>query len=375
MAGIYLHIPFCKQACYYCDFHFSTNLNLKQKIVQAIGKELQLQKDYIGGSSIQSIYFGGGTPSLLDAGELDFILNTIGRYFPVDKKAEITLEANPDDLKKEKLQELKATGINRLSIGVQSFNDAHLKYLNRTHNASEAYTCILKSREAGFDNISIDLIYAIPAPDHMIWKDDLAKIAALQPEHISSYCLTIEQNTVFGQWLKKGKIKAVEDEFAAQQFEILLEKLKKSGYEQYEISNFCLPGHHSRHNSNYWKQEKYLGIGPSAHSFNGANRQYNVANNTKYLKEISSNVVPFELDNLQWKDHLNEYIMTSLRTSWGCDLRKIKNEFAVDLIAMNKNYLDNLLQKDLLIVEKEHMILTDKGKLLADQIASDLFLT
>lgn len=375
MAGIYIHIPFCKQACHYCDFHFSTNPDGKQAMVAAIGRELEWQKNYLGPEKVGSIYFGGGTPSLLDAGELGYLLDIVARHFVWEEEVEITLEANPDDLTGEKLRGFRQAGINRLSIGIQSFDDNHLQYLNRAHNAGEARAALERAREAGFDNVSIDLIYGIPSAGDTVWKSDLAHAIALRPEHISSYCLTIEPRTVFGQWLKKGKIKAPDDEFEARQFEILLETLTRAGYEQYEISNFSLPGYHSRHNSNYWKQQKYLGAGPSAHSYNGKLRQYNVRNNAQYLKAIEREEIPFEPDNLEQKDHLNEYIMTSLRTKWGCDLLKVETDFSLDLWDRNRPYLEGLMENQLIKLDRNHIILTDSGKLLADRIASDLFMT
>ncbi|MDF9794762.1 oxygen-independent coproporphyrinogen-3 oxidase [Catalinimonas alkaloidigena] len=374
MAGIYIHIPFCKQACHYCDFHFSTNTSRKTEMVQAIIRELQLQKDYLGGELVNTIYFGGGTPSLLSASELSQLLKSLDQLFPITDKAEITLEANPDDLNADKLKILKTAGINRLSIGIQSFHEPHLKFLNRAHNANEASNCVQFAQDVGFDNISIDLIYAIPAKDHAIWESDLAKAIALQVQHISSYCLTIEEKTVFGNWLRKGKLKEVEDNYAAEQFEMLLSTLKTNGYEQYEISNFCLPDFYSRHNSNYWRKEPYLGVGPGAHSYNGQHRQFNISNNNLYLKALTEEKIPAEQDILALHDQINEYIMTGLRTKWGCDLRKIKEEYKYDLYQENKIYLDQLLADGKILMQDQYLILTDSGKLLADRIASDLFI-
>ncbi len=373
MAGIYLHIPFCKQACHYCDFHFSTNTRRKAEMVEAIGRELDLQKDYLAGKPVNTLYFGGGTPSLLSEEELNFLLEKLYQHFPVAPNAEITLEANPDDLKTDKLRKVRKAGINRLSIGIQSFHEPHLRYLNRAHNAEEARKCVTLAQDEGFDNISIDLIYAIPAENHSIWQSDLAKATDLQPQHISSYCLTIEEKTAFGNWLRKGKIQKMSDDFAAEQFEMLLETLQRNGYEQYEISNFCLPGGESRHNSNYWCKETYLGVGPGAHSYNGSSRQYNVSNNGLYLKALAEDKIPVELDELEPHDQVNEYIMTGLRTKWGIDLQKIRQEFGFDLFQENQKYLEQLRYEQKIRVQGQQLILTNQGKLLADRIASDLF--
>lgn len=374
MAGIYIHIPFCKQACHYCDFHFSTNTRSQKSIVDAIASEIILQKNYLGNHLIDTIYFGGGTPSLLTSEEIRQLLQIINSHFEVNPASEITLEANPDDLTEVKLHSLANLGINRLSIGVQSYNDDHLKYLNRAHNRNEALSCVAQAKQAGINNISIDLIYAIPSNNHDIWKSDLAQAIALKPTHISSYCLTIENKTTFGNWLKKGKIDPISDEYAAQQFELLLKTLDDSGYEQYEVSNFCLPDQYSKHNSNYWKQKKYLGVGPSAHSFDGLNRQYNISHNKKYLDAIEQGNIPFTLDILDRKDHINEYLLTTLRTKWGADLNILKEKHKHNLLAVNAKYLQEIIEKELAMLDGSSLILTNKGKLFADKIASDLFL-
>lgn len=374
MAGIYIHIPFCRQACHYCDFHFSTNLDRLPEMVKAICKEIELQKDYLKGDAVDSIYFGGGTPSLLDQTDITTLLDQIYQQFTVTEKAEITLEANPDDLSLQKLIDLKASGVNRLSMGIQSFADVHLKMMNRIHTAQESLMCIQHAREAGFDNISIDLIYAVPEDTHEIWQKDLARAIALKPEHISAYCLTIEEHTAFGNWVKKGKMQEIDEEYAAQQFEILIEQLTEAGYQQYEISNFCLPGYYSRHNSNYWKKGRYLGVGPSAHSYDGETRQFNVANNTKYLNALAENRIQYISEMLEPHDQVNEYIMTSLRTQWGCDLHKLQQDYEFDLLAANEQYIGDLIAQKRAVIAENHLILTNSGKLLADKIASDLFL-
>lgn len=374
MAGIYIHIPFCRQACHYCDFHFSTSLRYKTELVDAIVQEAILQKAYLGTELIETIYFGGGTPSLLSQEEVEKILEALSSHYTIVTEPEITLEANPDDLAPEKLKALKAAGINRLSIGIQSFHDQHLKNLNRAHNAAEASRCVQEARAAGFTNISIDLIYAIPAPDHSLWQQDLETALTLRPEHISSYCLTIEPQTAFGNWLKKGKIKPVEEEYAAQQFEMLLQSLREAGYEQYEISNFSLPGKHSQHNSSYWQQKPYLGLGPSAHSFNRHSRQANVSNNARYLKAIGKSEVPFEREVLSRADMINEYILIGLRTQWGCSLPYLQEQWGHNLMETNQPLLDELFQQDYARMQNSRLILTNSGKLLADEIASRLMI-
>ena len=372
MAGLYLHIPFCKQACHYCDFHFSTNQDLRTDLVKGILKELKLQKDYLKGEELATIYFGGGTPSLLSFQELEIILECIHATFSSIDRPEITLEANPDDLTGKKLEELRLAGINRLSIGIQSFDDGVLKFLNRAHDAHEAVRCFRDARDAGFDNISIDLIYSIPGQVQDTWERNLAQALSLTPEHLSSYSLTIEEKTAFGKWLKVGKLKAVEEEEAAQQFELLMDMTHAAGYEHYEISNFSKHGFHSRHNSNYWKQKNYLGIGPSAHSYDGASRQFNVNNNFSYLKSIEEGKIPLEREVLSNENKINEYIFTTLRTMWGCDLEKVKVDFGIDLYIKNKSYLTELIEKKLVVIENQIMKLTRSGKLVADKIAADL---
>jgi oxygen-independent coproporphyrinogen-3 oxidase len=347
-------------------------MGLKEQTVQAIARELVLRQPYLQEQTVQTIYFGGGTPSLLGQVELQLLLQTIREQFIVSDDAEITLEANPDDLSPEKLQELKAAGINRLSIGLQSFHEPHLRLMNRAHSATESINCVKAAQVAGFDNITVDLIYGIPAPDHAIWLQDLETLFALGVPHVSCYALTIEPDTALGRWSKKGKFKPSEDDFTARQFEILLDRMQQQGYEQYEISNFCLPGHESRHNSNYWRGVHYLGVGPSAHSFNGHSRQYTVAHNKKYVDALRQDTVPFELEELTPADQANDYLLTSLRTSWGCDLRKLREAYSYDVYATHAPYLHELQQKGLASIKDEVLYLTAKGKLLADQITLDL---
>lgn len=374
MSGIYIHIPFCKQACHYCDFHFSTNTSKQNEMVEAICKEIELQKAYLA-DEVETIYFGGGTPSLLTQKQLSTILEKVHSTFAVSGTPEITLEANPDDLRDfATVEGLKKSGINRLSIGIQSFNESHLNYLNRAHTSSEARSSVELAQKAGIDNITIDLIYGIPSDSHEIWESDLHKALALEVPHISAYCLTIEEKTVFGSWLKKGKIKAVDDEFAAQQFETLLDKLSAYGYEQYEISNFARPPKYSEHNRNYWRQIPYLGIGPGAHSFNGKSRQFNIRNNALYLKALVKGTLPFDKEDLTRVDFINEYLMTSLRTLDGCDINYLKEIHDYDLETDQSTHIKPMIENGMMWKENSYLKLTTKGKLLADEIAADLFL-
>lgn len=372
MAGIYLHIPFCKQACTYCDFHFSTLLKNKPELVKAICKEIELRKDYLATKKIESIYFGGGTPSLLSKEELQNIFTTLSNYFVWDKQIEITLECNPDDLTKEKLQELKTTGVNRLSIGLQSFNDEELKWMNRAHTAEESETCVKLAQNIGFDNITIDLIYGSKFQTIESWKQTLQKAIDLNVQHISSYNLTVEKKTKLGIDVLKGKEKEVDDEKSAEQFLIMIEVLEKNGFIHYEISNFAKPGYIALHNSNYWKGEKYLGLGPSAHSFNGKTRQWNIANNNTYIKAMNEGGEYFEIENLTPENRYNEYVLTGLRTIWGCDTNYIQANLGAELA----NHFVNEMEKQnrsLFEKEKSTYRLTKKGRLLADKIAMDLF--
>ena len=374
MAGIYLHIPFCKQACYYCDFHFSTNLSTKRELVEAIARELTLQKDYVNRERINTIYLGGGTPSMLDAEELELLFTTIHKNFSVNEAAEITFEANPDDLSLPRLRQLRSQGVNRLSIGIQSFDDKVLQFLNRAHNGQSAVICVEEARDAGFQNISIDLIYAIPGQDDEAWKQNIVQAIRLSPEHISSYSLTIEDKTVFGRWAATGKLKVTEDDIAATQLETLVTLLEAADFAQYEVSNFARPGFESRHNSSYWKQERYLGVGPSAHSYNESSRQYNISNNTAYVRSMQQNIIPFTLESLTREDKINDFLLTTLRTQWGTDLKKLQELYQYDLLADHRQYIESLCEQKFALLRNDTLLLTKSGKLLADKIASDLFM-
>ncbi|MEC5148086.1 radical SAM family heme chaperone HemW [Chitinophaga sp. 212800010-3] len=373
MAGIYLHIPFCKQACYYCNFHFSTSVARQGAVVKSLLQEMALQKDYLAGATVQTIYFGGGTPSLLTAEELQLLLAGIKQYFPVAGDAEITLEANPDDLNKEKLEMLKATGINRLSIGVQSFHEQDLTWMNRAHNSRQALECIQLAQETGFSNITIDLIYGGPTLTDEGWEQNVKQAIALGIPHLSCYALTVEPGTALDLFIRKKKMEATDPDKAARHFELLMNWLHAAGYEHYEISNFALPGWHSRHNSSYWQGKPYLGLGPSAHSFNGTSRQWNVSNNTQYVKSIANGVIPFERESLTTAMQFNEYVMTALRTSAGCNLEWVAERFGTalttHLLAHSQPFIANGRMEHL----GETLRLTNAGRLFADGIAGELF--
>ncbi|MGC4021027.1 MAG: radical SAM family heme chaperone HemW [Cyclobacteriaceae bacterium] len=373
MAGLYVHIPFCKQACYYCDFHFSTQQDNKKALINAISVELEIQKNYLDNELLSSIYFGGGTPSLLSKDEIEKIFDSIHKNFKIDKDLEITLEANPDDLSRENLLMFKDLAVNRLSIGIQSFDEKILRFLNRAHSAKEAEESLSLARECGFNNISLDLIFSIPGQDDNLLRKNIEKTIALSPEHISAYSLTIEEKTVFGKWQKSGKLVAEPDDIAASQMEILMDMLEAGGYDQYEVSNFGKPGFYSQHNSSYWQQKKYLGVGPSAHSYNGISRQFNISSNPLYIKSIDQGMVPYQLETLSRANQINEYLLTTLRTSRGSDLNLLLEEFDFDLLNENKTEIENYFRYGMLKQSDNFLLLTKKGRLLADKIASDLF--
>ncbi|EMR02605.1 radical SAM family heme chaperone HemW [Cesiribacter andamanensis] len=375
MAGIYLHIPFCRQACYYCDFHFSTNLKTRQALLQAMQREAGLLQHYLpAGEPIETVYFGGGTPSLLDAGELGALLEQLQRLFPIAEGAEISLEANPDDLTAHKLDQLRQLGINRLSIGIQTFQEDVLKGLNRAHTAKEALQCVPLARAAGFNNLSIDLMYALPGQDEAAWQQDLAQALALKPEHISAYGLTIEPQTAFGKWTERGQMHPPGEEVGEQHYRMLVAALGRGGYQHYEVSNFCLPGYHSRHNTAYWQQKPYLGLGPGAHSYNLKSRHYTIRNNGLYIKKLEAGQLPHEREELSRQDHINEYLMTGLRTSWGVDLDYLNQQWQHPLLREHSAYIAEMLQQGQARISNNHLILTEEGRLLADEITARLFL-
>ncbi|MBB5620044.1 oxygen-independent coproporphyrinogen-3 oxidase [Pedobacter cryoconitis] len=374
MAGIYIHIPFCKQACNYCDFHFSTSLQHVDEMTDAICKEILLKKSRIADEQIGSIYFGGGTPSLLPEKSLARIFDTLTSNFSISADAEITIETNPDDLDAKKIAQLRQLPVNRFSIGVQSFFNEDLVWMNRAHTSNEAETCIKRSQDAGFENLSIDLIYGFPLLTDEKWLSNINKAISLQTPHISAYSLTVEPKTALAAAIKKGKQIPVNDEQSAAQFITLTEKLAIAGFDHYEISNYSLPGRHAVHNTNYWRGIPYLGIGPSAHGFNGNVRYLNIANNAKYMQQLALGKLAETIEELDIYDRFNEYIMTSLRTMWGTDLQKIGNEFGKLFLEDTLKNIVPFLQRDWLKNENNRLILTPDGKLFADYIASELFL-
>ncbi len=364
MAGIYIHIPFCKQACHYCNFHFATSLHYKNELIAAILKEIPLQKNYLAEEKVETIYFGGGTPSLCTQEEIESIVNTICSTFSVSPTAEITLEANPDDITEDKLIEWKASGVNRLSIGIQSFFEEDLLWMNRAHNAEQAINN-LKLALRHFDNITIDLIYGTPQLTNEKWKQNVDTAISLNIPHLSCYALTVEPKTPLDKMIQQHKSLPVDPDKQSEQFLLLMQWLEDAGYEHYEISNFAKPGWRSRHNSSYWQGSKYLGLGPSAHSFNGKERQWNIANNNIYIDSINKGIIPLEKEMLTETQQLNEYIMTSLRTMEGTKI----SITGISVVEKSKQYIDSGLMK----FENDSLVLTKEGKLLADGIAADLF--
>ena len=390
MAGIYLHIPFCKQACFYCDFHFSTSLKKKDELVSCLVKELELRKNELQNETIETIYFGGGTPSLLSQEEIELLLNTIQKNYKVLDNPEITIEANPDDLSEAKILELAKSPINRLSIGVQSFFEEDLKAMNRAHNSEEARKSLSLATRY-FDNITIDLIYGVPNMSNERWKENLQIAFDFGINHISSYALTVEPKTALDSFIKQGKYPDVDETVAKEHFDILVSETAKNGFIHYEISNFGKSDYFSKHNTSYWQGKKYVGIGPSAHSFNGKTRSWNIANNAKYIKEIQVGNLPNETEKLSKEDQFNEYLMTGLRTIWGVSLDKVDLEFQEQLLKLAEKFIN----QGLLVIEREakqslhisEIVLsktsrneglvlktTQKGKFLADGLASELFI-
>lgn len=383
MSGIYIHIPFCKQACHYCDFHFSTSMKKKDEMVLALAKEIQMHKSEFEDEIIETIYFGGGTPSILPISDLRFLIDQVYKNYKMVEIPEITLEANPDDLSEERIIELSNSRINRLSIGIQSFFEDDLKLMNRAHNAAEAKRCLEVATQY-FDNISLDLIYGIPVPSqngeqakqmsNEKWKQNIETALSFGIPHISSYALTVEPKTALKKMIKTGKIPEPKDEVAQEHFMILVEILEANGFIHYELSNFGKENYFSKNNSAYWLGKKYIGIGPSAHSYDGVSRSWNIANNVLYLKSIQENQLPSEKEILSVSDRYNEYIMTGLRTIWGVSLSRIENEFGLTYLEYLKKQSQKYLNDDLLFLEMDILKPTSKGKFLTDGIASDLFM-
>jgi len=376
MSGIYIHIPFCKQACHYCDFHFSTSMKKKDEMVLALAKEIGMRKNELldarSDNEIETIYFGGGTPSVLTNDEINFLISEVYKNYKVIDNPEITLEANPDDLSAERILELSKSPINRLSIGIQSFYEEDLKMMNRAHNSAEAVKCLQEATKY-FDNISLDLIYGIPGMSDEMWKQNIETALSFGIPHISSYALTVEPKTALSKLIQTGKIAEPQDEAASNHFMILVETLQKNGFIHYELSNFGKENYFSKNNSAYWLGKKYIGIGPSAHSYDGEKRGWNIANNSLYLKSIQNNELPIETEILTVSDRYNEYIMTGLRTIWGVSLERIENRFGLEYLNYLKKQSQKFLNDDLLSIENNILKPTPKGKFLTDGIASDLF--
>ena len=373
MAGIYFHIPFCKTHCHYCDFHTSCRLADLPALMEAEFRELLLRSSYLDNEVVDTVYLGGGTPSLLSLGYLEKIQMQVLALFPVNDKSEWTLEANPDDLEQKYLYDLQKAGFNRLSIGTQSFDGEILTYLNRRHSAQQSVRSVLLAREAGFTNISVDLIYGIPGLSKEAWERSVDMVIDLDVEHVSAYHLTYHQGTVLYQRLKEGKLKEVSDEVSIEQYHYLIKALKEAGYEHYEVSNFAKPGYYSKHNSSYWKERKYLGIGPSAHSYDGLSRQWNIRSNPQYVSLINSNQPFFEKEVLSEVDRYNDYVITALRTIWGVDIEKIQRDFSDHLVRHFLTVLKRYESSDYVILDGSVIRLSEEGIFVSDAIIEDFF--
>jgi oxygen-independent coproporphyrinogen-3 oxidase len=373
MSGIYIHIPFCKQACHYCDFHFSTSMNRKEEMVLALAKEIQMRKNEFQNETIETIYFGGGTPSVLTSDEINFLIDSVYENYEVDVNPEITLEANPDDLSGQRILELSKSKINRLSIGIQSFFEDDLKMMNRAHNSAEAQKCLEEATKY-FDNISLDLIYGVPGMSNEKWKQNIEKALSFGVSHISSYALTVEPKTAMSKMIQTGKMEAPKDDVAQEHFMILLDTLESNGFIHYELSNFGKQNYFSKNNSAYWLGKKYMGVGPSAHGYNGISRSWNVSNNIIYLKSIQEEKLPNEIEVLSVTDRYNEYVMTGLRTIWGVSLDRIEAEFGRTYSDYLHKQAQKFIDDKLLFIENGLLKPTKKGKFLTDGIASDLFI-
>ncbi len=371
MAGIYIHIPFCKTKCTYCDFYSKTDFSQQSELVRAMMLEIRQRKDYLT-ESVSTIYFGGGTPSVLSVAEIDTLLKTLFSTFDVEKEAEITLEANPDDLSLEYLTELRKTGVNRLSMGVQSFDDEQLKAIHRRHSAQTALDSITTTQKAGFDNISIDLIYGLPGQSLQSWKSQVDKATQLRVQHLSAYGLTYEEGTPLWRQMKAGKITPADDEMMIEMYNYLIKTLGENGFEQYEISNFARHGLRSRHNSSYWKQQPYIGIGPAAHSFDGDSRQWNISSVTKYCKQILNKETYFEKEILTLQDKYNDFVMVSLRTIEGINLEDLREIFGEKLYEHCVKSAENHLKNHKLCIKDDFLRLTSDGIMISDKIIVDL---
>lgn len=372
---IYIHIPFCKQACHYCDFHFSTSLKYKEEMLHTMQKEIDMRADYLTDKKIQSIYFGGGTPSVLSPAEIDKLIGHVSKHFEIANDAEITIEANPDDLNPQKVKGLRQTAVNRFSIGIQSFFGEDLRWMNRAHNTVEADSAIKRVQDAGFENITADLIYGYPLLTDEKWVANMQKLLDYNIPHISSYSMTVEQKTALAHLITQGKTAPMAEAQSARQMNMLIETLTSNGFEHYEISNFAKQEHYAKHNTSYWRGNHYLGIGPSAHSFNGSSRSWNIANNASYIQKLNTGEIISETEILTLEDQFNEYVMTSLRTMWGISIPYLTERFGNGTVDYINNAVQGFAEKgQLKITSDNHICLTPEGKLIADHIASELFL-
>ena len=375
MAGIYIHIPFCSKACHYCNFHFITSLKYKNEMIEALLSELELRKDFLAEQKVETVYFGGGTPSLMDDDDIFRLMDKVHKFYKPVRLLEVTLEANPDDITPQKSKAWQKAGIDRLSIGVQSFYEDDLLYMNRSHTSSQAERSIKTAQDAGIDNLSIDLIFGYPLLTDAKWAANLQRVVEYKIPHVSTYAMTIEPKTALDAFVKKGKIKPIDPEQSASQYEYLMEFMKEGGFEHYEISSFALPGKRAVHNSNYWNGTPYLGIGPSAHSFDGNSRQWNVAVNAKYMDGVSKRSPMFEQEKLTQSQIINELIMIRLRTSDGLNPMELKAKLSDEQWTGFDSELHILREKRWIFDREGHICLTDTGKLYADGIASMLFLS
>jgi len=380
MAGIYIHIPYCRQACSYCNFHFSVSWKKRSLFLDALCKEIELQQGFFDSLNdagqnavIKTLYLGGGTPSVLSISELTRVFKKLDQCFSLDAVDEVTLEANPDDLTLEYLLALKQTRVNRLSIGIQSFQQSDLDYMNRVHSPAQAIQCLNNAQKAGFDDISVDLIYGTPALLEDLWRENLNYVIEASVPHVSAYALTVENKTPLEYYIRTGRLAPVADDQTARHFEIMQEIMRSNDYLHYEISNFAQPGHCSKHNLSYWQGTPYLGLGPSAHSFKNNQRFWNIANTSVYIDSIKNGVLPQAGEVLSKSEAFNEYVMTSLRTMWGCNLAVLEEKWGNSRAGLLKNEARRFIDKGLLQEKNGHLVLTDNGKLFADGIAADLF--
>lgn len=374
MAGIYIHIPFCKQKCHYCDFYKETTVNHKKTFLQALDIEISIQAGFLADEEIHTVYLGGGTPSVLQMSELENLMTHLRQTFRLSPDAEKTIEVNPDDISLDYLQGLKQIGFNRLSMGIQSFDPAILRFLYRRHNAEQAEKAVLLAQQAGFSNLSVDFIYGIPGLSEEVWMDTLQRLIQLNPEHISAYHLGIEPDTQFGRLKSQGKLKEIDEELSLKHYRLLREMLGNAGYQHYEISNFCKPGFESKHNSGYWNNSRYLGLGPSAHSFNGLERFWNVRNLHQYMEQIQQGILPNESETLSPGDRFNEYLMTHLRTARGVELSYLQEHFSSDVLQELMKTVNRLLSSGQLSLENEHIRISPEHWIISDSLISDLFI-